>query len=339
MNRYSQAGVSLIELMVGLTIGLIITAGALAILFSNQKLILEKDVMDRSQESFRFASTTITRLVRQANSFGFPESNNELVIYFDRSQRDCLGKENNSSMNTFKVNEQNELICILALDDGTTQTVTLAKDIPEVKFAYGIQNGVSANSLVYQPFFSGASSTINTSVSSVWGTVTSVLSQMSVVDGGAKQSTIDFISTSHLLAMTQLASSGGSSKVNSSVVNPPVVNPPVVNPPVVNPPCSSIESLISVKYRLNGDKSDRNNKWSDLETVGKVDNKSTVSIDVSQVVDKTIWGLQWQYSGGNTEHGSIKPLANWESNQLEGNDSVTLTLICGNETSALKFSR
>jgi hypothetical protein len=127
--------------------------------------------------------------------------------------------------------------------------------------------------------------------------------------------------------------------VNPPVVNPPVVNPPVVNPPVVNPPCSSIESLISVKYRLNGDKSDRNNKWSDLETVGKVDNKSTVSIDVSQVVDKTIWGLQWQYSGGNTEHGSIKPLANWESNQLEGNDSVTLTLICGNETSALKFSR
>ena len=62
-QRYSQAGVSLVELMVGLTVGLIITAGAFTVLFSNQKLILEKDVMDRSQENFRFASTTITRLV------------------------------------------------------------------------------------------------------------------------------------------------------------------------------------------------------------------------------------------------------------------------------------
>ena len=59
-QRYSQAGVSMIELMVGLTVGLIITAGAFTVLFSNQKLILEKDVMDRSQENFRFASTTIT---------------------------------------------------------------------------------------------------------------------------------------------------------------------------------------------------------------------------------------------------------------------------------------
>ncbi|PJG44850.1 hypothetical protein XA39_01100 [Acinetobacter tandoii] len=339
MSRYSQAGISLVELMVGLTIGLIITAGAFTILFSNQKLILEKEVMDRSQENFRFASTTITRLVRQATSFGFPESNNELVVYFDRSQRDCLGKENNSSMNTFKVNEQNELVCILAMDDGTTQTVTLAKDIPEVKFAYGIQNGVSANSLVYQPFFSGASSTVNTSVSNVWGTVTSVLSQMSVSDGTAKQSTIDFISTSHFLAMTQLASSGGSSKVNSSVVNPPVVNPPVVNPPVVNPTCPSIQSLINVKYKLNGDNSYSNNKWSDLKTIGKVDNKSTVSIDVSQVQDSKNWELKWQYSGNDTDQGNVKPLANWMSKQLQGSDSVTLTLICGNETSELKFSR
>jgi len=126
--RYSQAGVSLIELMVGLTVGLIITAGAFTVLFSNQKLILEKDVMDRSQENFRFASTTITRLVRQATSFGIPENNNELVVYFDSSQRDCLGKPDHSSVNTFKLSTDNELVCELVLNDGTTQTVTLAKN-------------------------------------------------------------------------------------------------------------------------------------------------------------------------------------------------------------------
>lgn len=202
-QRYSQAGVSLVELMVGLTVGLIITAGAFTVLFSNQKLILEKDVMDRSQENFRFASTTITRLVRQATSFGIPENNNELVVYFDSTQRDCLGEPNHSSVNTFKLNADNELLCELVLNDGTTETVTLAKNVSGLKFAYGIQNPTA-----YQPYLD-ESGAINSTVNSVWGTITSVLTQISINDGGAKQPTIDFIATSHLRAMTQLASTGG----------------------------------------------------------------------------------------------------------------------------------
>ncbi|WP_171526512.1 PilW family protein, partial [Acinetobacter indicus] len=208
---YYQAGVSLVELMVGLTIGLIITAGAFAALFSNQKLILEKDKMDRSQENFRFASTTITRLVRQATSFGFPENNNELVVYFDSSQRDCLGEPNHSGVNTFKLNTDNELLCELVLTDGTTQTITLAKNIPGLKFAYGIQNATA-----YQPYLD-ESGAINSTVNSVWGTITSVLTQISINDGSAQQPTIDFVATSHLRAMTQLASTGGTSLVNPSI--------------------------------------------------------------------------------------------------------------------------
>ncbi|TCB79886.1 PilW family protein [Acinetobacter sp. ANC 4173] len=214
INRASQAGVSLIELMVGLTIGLIITAGALTILFSNQKLILEKDVMDRSQENFRFASMTITRLVRQANELGIPANNNELIVTFDRTQRDCLGQSNNSWINTFKVNANNELLCILNNDENLSYV--LAKDISEIKFSYGIQNGTSANSLVYQQRFSGNSNTENTAVVNAWNTVTSVLTQMTVSEGNGKQPTIDFIATSHLLALTKLASSGGTSHANSA---------------------------------------------------------------------------------------------------------------------------
>ena len=214
INRSSQAGISLVELMVGLTIGLIITAGALTILFSNQKLILEKDVMDRSQENFRFASMTITRLVRQANELGIPANNNELIVTFDRTQRDCLGQLNNSWINTFKVNANNELLCVLNNDENLSYV--LAKDISEIKFSYGIQNGVSANSLVYQPRFSGNSNTENTAVVNAWNTVTSVLTQMTVAEGNGKQPTIDFISTSHLLALTKLASSGGTSHANPS---------------------------------------------------------------------------------------------------------------------------
>src|SRR5690606_20667523 len=219
-QRYSQAGVSLIELMVGLTVGLIITAGAFTVLFSNQKLILEKDRGDRSQENFRFASTTITRLVRQATSFGFPENNNELVVYFDSTQRDCLGEPNHSSVNAFKLNADNELLCELVLNDGTTETVTLAKNVSGLKFAYGIHSGASTNPLNYQSYFD-ASGAINSTVDGVWGTITSVLTQISINDGGAKQPAIDFIATSHLRAMTQLASTGG-----TSLVNPPNSTPP-----------------------------------------------------------------------------------------------------------------
>lgn len=240
IRRSSQAGVSLVELMVGLTIGLVVTAGAMTILFSNQKLVLEKDVMDRTQENFRFASTTITRMVRQATSFGVPNNNNELIVHFNPLQRDCLGQIGNSGMNTFKVNDQNELQCILELEDGSRQIATLAKNISEIKFSYGIQNGTSANSLVYQPYFNGASGTVNTNVSNVRGSITSILSEISILDGSGKQPTIDFISTSHLLAMTQLASSGGVSKVNPpTATTPPTTTPPTTTPPTTTPPTSN----------------------------------------------------------------------------------------------------
>ena len=83
--------------------------------------------MDRSQENFRFASTTITRMIRQATSFGFPANNNELIVYFDSTQRDCLGETNHSSVNTFKLNTANELLCELVLNDETTKLLRWQK--------------------------------------------------------------------------------------------------------------------------------------------------------------------------------------------------------------------
>src|SRR5690606_3579664 len=98
--KHAQAGVTLIELMVALTIGLIITGAAMTILFANQKMLINQEVSYRTQEGLRFATATITRLVRQASSFDKPSSNNELVINFNSTQRDCLGKVNKSATNT-----------------------------------------------------------------------------------------------------------------------------------------------------------------------------------------------------------------------------------------------
>ncbi|ERP96107.1 hypothetical protein Q674_04915 [Acinetobacter sp. COS3] len=342
----SQAGVSLVELMVGLTIGLIITAGAMTVLFSNQKLILSKDKMDRAQENFRFASTTISRVVRQATSFGIPSDNNELIVHFDSSQRDCLGQTNYSSVNTFKVDADNKLLCILDLNDGTRQTITLAEDISDVNFTYGIQNGASANSLVYRPFFIGGDGTItNPSVSNVWGTVTSVLTKMSVVDGEAKKPTVDFISTSHLLAMTQLASSGGTSKVNppssgggSSTPEPDDGDDDTDDPNDTgdgsdNPPddgnggdetCSN-SMLANISLTANG----TTHPWSGGNFVaGKA---ATVTLTVNNSVNRTGWTIDSDKDSSppeslNLTHSFSLPNGN--------NKQMKLTLRCGTQVTS-----
>ncbi|MDH1519521.1 prepilin-type N-terminal cleavage/methylation domain-containing protein [Acinetobacter johnsonii] len=309
-NRHAQVGVSLIELMVGLTIGLIIAAGALAILFSNQKLILEKDVMDRSQENFRFASMTITRLVRQANELGIPANNNELIVTFDRAQRDCLGQVNNSWINTFKVNSNNELLCILNNDENLSYV--LAKDIPEIKFSYGIQNGVSANSLVYRPRFSGNSNTESASVVNAWNTVTSVLTQMTVSEGNGKQPTLDFIATSHLLALTKLASSGGTSHANppnensgnsssgsggqssgsgttggeSGGNNTGEENNQNETPPTNTDNCSS-DMLNNITITVGGS----TYTWSNINKTIYAEKKSALVVNVNSSIDKTNWEI------------------------------------------------
>ena len=105
----------------------------------------------------------------------------------------------------------------------------------------------------------------------------------------------------------------------------------------VTPNCpSDVLGKINVTYDGNVTKT-----WSALPaTTSGINNKSTVKVDVSQVVDKGDWKLKWQYNNGDS---NIEPLTNWSSwtsGELQGNESVTLTLQCGNENpSVRKVSR
>src|SRR5690606_6383772 len=152
--KHGQAGVTLVELMIGLTVGLVVTGGAMTILFGNQKMLLEKGRLDRTQEEFRFATTTITRLVRQANSFSVPNSNDELVINFDSSQRDCLGVSGVSTTNKLKL-ENNQLLCIR--NNEPDKSHVLAKNIGSLQFSYGTQQ---SGAVTYNSYFS-AGTTVN----------------------------------------------------------------------------------------------------------------------------------------------------------------------------------
>jgi len=200
--KHTQAGVTLVELMVGLTVGLVVTGGAMAILFGNQKMLLEKGRWDRTQEEFRFATTTITRLVRQADYFEEPDSNNELVINFDRSQRDCLGVAGLSSSNTLKL-DNNQLLCIRDNDSDTSYV--LAKNIGNLEFSYGIQqSGV----VTYNSYFSNGT-TVNTAVKNVLNNITSIKTNISIAQNGLiQQPTLEFIATSHQKSIMANLSSG-----------------------------------------------------------------------------------------------------------------------------------
>ena len=205
--KYGQAGVTLVELMIGLTVGLVVTGGAMTILFGNQKMLLEKGRLDRTQEEFRFATTTITRLVRQANSFSVPNSNDELVINFDRSQRDCLGVSGVSTTNKLKL-ENNQLLCIR--NNEPDKSHVLAKNIGNLQFSYGIQkSGIVA----YMPYFKSDAS-VDTVVEYVWNDITSVQTKIGIAqDGLAKQPALEFIATSHQKSSTASLSSGGESQL------------------------------------------------------------------------------------------------------------------------------
>ena len=75
-----QRGFSLVELMVGLVIGLLIVGGVVAVFISNQHTAATKRDYDNAQEAFRFSSYTISRLVRNAAAISV--SGDDLVITF-----------------------------------------------------------------------------------------------------------------------------------------------------------------------------------------------------------------------------------------------------------------
>ena len=92
MRRRYNNGFSLTELMVSMVIGLLIIAGAGTVFVSNQRSSVVKQELDSAQEAFRFASYTISRVVRNADTLAVPAAN-ELVVTFEGDPRilDCRG--------------------------------------------------------------------------------------------------------------------------------------------------------------------------------------------------------------------------------------------------------
>jgi type II secretory pathway pseudopilin PulG len=102
---HSLRGFTLIELMIGMLLGVFVLGGVMSVFIANSQTVLAKRELDNAQESFRFASHTISRMVR--NSKGINKSENlklelEFEIEDDLKIFDCLGEVPSSNFtNTF----------------------------------------------------------------------------------------------------------------------------------------------------------------------------------------------------------------------------------------------
>jgi len=78
-KMHNQRGVTLVELMVALVLGLVVSGAALALFMTNKQVYTASENLDRVQESSRTAFELMARDLREAN--GIP-CTNDLGIYF-----------------------------------------------------------------------------------------------------------------------------------------------------------------------------------------------------------------------------------------------------------------
>ncbi|EED34671.1 prepilin-type N-terminal cleavage/methylation domain protein [Luminiphilus syltensis NOR5-1B] len=95
-----QTGFTLIELMVAMALGLFIISGAVAMFLANQQSAAVKRDLDNAQDGIRFASQTITRVVREADNLAV--AGNTLTVTYDGGAgvRNCLGAVAGAGSNT-----------------------------------------------------------------------------------------------------------------------------------------------------------------------------------------------------------------------------------------------
>ena len=89
IRRSAQAGLSLVELLVAITVGLILTAGLIQLFVANKHAYrLQEGVLDM-QENARYSLQTLSHDLRMAGHWGGVESD---VIGFTSSSADCKGR-------------------------------------------------------------------------------------------------------------------------------------------------------------------------------------------------------------------------------------------------------
>jgi len=69
-SRYTQGGISVVEIMVSIAISLILLAGVMQIMFTNKQTYRVQEAFARLQENGRFAMDFLAKDIRMAGFIG-----------------------------------------------------------------------------------------------------------------------------------------------------------------------------------------------------------------------------------------------------------------------------
>lgn len=130
-----QHGLTLIELMVAMVIGLFLIGGVIGVFVANQQTSNTKQQLDRAQENFRFGSQTLMRVIRQGTGIDAASTGTELIVDFagGPGTHDCVGTTAGGP-NSFRVDGQSRLVCT---DSGGVDHVLIA-DVAAIDISFGI---------------------------------------------------------------------------------------------------------------------------------------------------------------------------------------------------------
>ena len=178
-----QAGLSLVELMVAMVIGLFVVASVSILFVNSKKTYLAQDANSRMQESARYAYELLGRQVRLAgysaiqftqlaagNLFAAPPSfafggtplagteggaQDTITLSFDAT-KDCLGQTVTRAVNLFRINASNQLEC---LGNGSGSPGVILEDVESIQILYGQPAGTG---FAYLPANTATMSTVTT---------------------------------------------------------------------------------------------------------------------------------------------------------------------------------
>ena len=149
-------GVTLVELLIALVIGIFLIGGVFAVFQSNQQSYRSKMELDNAQEAFRYMSYTINRLTKSSKFIASPSDDdddvddyqdNVLVLRIQGGPgiRNCIG-EIVPEVSNDTLLQENRFILVgsnLVCDVNGENPTILVNGVEDLSFAYGVRDNTN----------------------------------------------------------------------------------------------------------------------------------------------------------------------------------------------------
>ena len=145
---YINRGVTLIELLIALIIGIFLLGGLFAVFQSNQQSYRSKMELDNAQETFRYMSHTINRLTKAATRVVEAASDSELLLELVAGDglKNCIGQNVTSTQINRIYLEDGDIKCSVSASLGEV----LVSGVSNINFSYGSRDSDNRVSIYKQ---------------------------------------------------------------------------------------------------------------------------------------------------------------------------------------------